>query len=83
VGTEWQNIGHRHIPEDLMSEMKQWADKEGKNIKMATKPFKKKIDEIPEENKRATAEDAYKSACAFIKGFRADGSASYLNENIG
>jgi fructose-bisphosphate aldolase, class II len=82
VGTEWQNVAHRHLPEDLMAEMKQWSEKEGKNIKMATKPFKQKIDSIPDKYKQAIADDAYKTAYEFLKGFRANGSASFLNENI-
>lgn len=83
VGTEWQNIAHRHLPPDLMNEMKQWTEKENKNIKMATKQFKKEIDSIPDEFARAIADNAYKSAYEFIKGFRADGSASFVNENLG
>jgi hypothetical protein len=63
--------------------MKQWAQKEGKNIKMATKPFKKEIDNSPEKNKQAIADEAYRVALEFFDGFRARGSASFLNENIG
>jgi len=83
VGTEWQNIAHRYLPPDLMAEMKKWTEKENKNIKMATKQFKKEIDSIPDEFARAIADNAYKSAYEFIKGFKAEGSASFVNENIG
>jgi len=82
VGTQWQNIAHEYLPEDLMATMKQWADKEGKNIKMATKQFKNEIDGIPEKYAKAIEDAAYKSAIEFIKGFRADNSASYLNDKI-
>jgi fructose-bisphosphate aldolase class II len=82
VGTQWQNIAHRGLPKELMDQMKHWAKSEGKSIKMATKPFKKEIDNIPATAARNIAEDAYKEACELIKAFRADGSASFLNENI-
>lgn len=83
VGTHWQNVAHEYIPTDLMSRMKQWAQTEGKNIKMATKPFKKEIDDIPAENVKAIVDEAHRTACELIKAFRADGSASFLNEYIG
>ena len=83
VGTQWQNIAHKNLPPELMSQMKQWADNESKNIKMATKPFKKEIDSIPDKYVEAIADESYRTALEFIKGFRAEGSAPYLNENIG
>jgi len=58
VGTLWQNISHEGLPEDLFREMKAWAEKEGKNIKFATKQFKSEIDSIPEENKKKIEEKA-------------------------
>ncbi len=82
VGTQWQNIAHAGLPEDLMEQMKQWAESEGKNIKMATKPFKKEIDTIPAKYADNIAEEAYEEALRLIKAFRADGSAGYLDENI-
>lgn len=82
VGTLWQNIAYENLPLDLMSQMKQWAEKESKNIKMATKHFKKEIDTISDDYSNAIAEQAYKEACGFIKGFRADGSASSINKAI-
>lgn len=82
VGTEWQNIAHKHLPPDLMSQMKLWAEKEGKNVKMATKHFKKDIDSIPAESATAIADSAYKAAYELIKSFRAEGSASFVNDKL-
>ena len=82
VGTEWQNIAHKHLPPDLMSQMKQWAEKERKNVKMATKQFKKDIDSIPAESTTAITNSAYKAAYELIKSFRAEGSASFVNDKL-
>ncbi len=75
VGTEWQNIAHRNLPKDLFEEMQKWCKENNQDIKKATKPFKEKIDSIPDENKKAIEEEAYRSAKAFIKAFRAEGTA--------
>ena len=83
VGTTWQNIAHKHLPPDLFEAMKKWAEENGKNIKHATRQFKKEIDSIPEENKKAIAEEAYQVAKDFIKAFRAEGSVSLLAEKLG
>jgi len=82
VGTQWQNIVHKGLPKDLMDQMKHWAESEGKSIKMATKPFKKEIDNIPASIAGKIADEAYKEARELLKAFRADNSASFLNENI-
>ncbi len=82
VGTNWQNIAHAHIPQELMSQMKQWADENGKNIKEATKPFMKEINSIPKENIRNCVEQAYREAKNYIKAFRATGSASLLYKSL-
>ncbi len=82
VGTQWQNIAHEGLPKDLMEQMKQWAVSEGKNIKMATKPFKREIDSIPAKDAENIAGAAYKEALRLIKAFRADGSAGFLDGNI-
>ena len=76
VGTNWQNIAHEHLPPDLMADLRAWAEENGKNVKMATKPFKDKIDNIPEDNRRAIEQAAYESAKEFIVAFRAEGTAS-------
>ncbi len=82
VGTEWQNIAHRNLPKDLMESMKKWAKENNKNIKEATKPFKKEIDNIPETSAKAIADEAYRTAAEFIKSFKADGSAAFLNSAL-
>ncbi len=78
VGTLWQNIAHEGLPEELFNEMKTWAEKENKNIKFATKQFKKEIDSIPVENRKKIEEKAYEEAKEFIKAFRAAGTAGKL-----
>jgi len=82
VGTEWQNIAHRHLPQDLMKEMKSWAEGAGKDIKFATKQFLKEIDSIPEKNKQEIAENARITALEYFKAFRATGSAKMLESRI-
>ncbi|MBW2621585.1 MAG: class II fructose-bisphosphate aldolase [Deltaproteobacteria bacterium] len=76
VGTHWQNVAHEFIPKALMDEMKEWAGNEGKDIKFATKPFKARIDSIPQENKDQIINKAYQVARDYIKAFRAEGTAS-------
>jgi fructose-bisphosphate aldolase class II len=76
VGTHWQNVAHAHLPPDLMGEMKAWAESEGKNIKMAAKPFKDRIDSIPAESMAAIEQAAYETAKEYIVAFRAQGTAS-------
>ena len=49
---------------------------------MATKHFKKDIDSIPAESATALADSAYKSAYELIKSFRAEGSASFVNDKL-
>ena len=78
VGTEWQNIAHRHLPEDLMKQMKSWAAEAGKDIKFATKQFYKEIDDIPKKNRDAIIENSRQTATEYFKAFRAEGSASLL-----
>jgi fructose-bisphosphate aldolase class II len=82
VGTEWQNIAHRHLPEDLMSRMKSWAGEAGKDIKFATKQFYHEIDDIPQKDKDAIAETARQTATEYFEAFRAVGSASMLASNF-
>ncbi len=82
VGTQWQNIAHKGLPADLMEEMRTWARENNKDIKMATKPFKKKIDSIPAENRKKIADQAYEEAKELIKAFRAVGTASLVIEGL-
>jgi fructose-bisphosphate aldolase class II len=83
VGTQWQNVAHEFIPEALMKEMQDWAKAEGKNIKMATKPFKEKIDNIPESNRKQIEDKAYAVAKEFINAFNAAGTASTVINELG
>ncbi len=78
VGTEWQNIAHRLLPEDLMQQMKSWAKEAGKDTKFATRQFYGEIDDIPAKDKQAIEEEARKTAIEYFKAFRAVGSASML-----
>jgi len=82
VGTEWQNIVHRHLPKDLAEEIKKWTEDNKEDIKKAAKPFKEKIDNIPTENKKAIEEEAYNTAKNFIKAFRAAGTASIVMDAL-
>ena len=76
VGTEWQNIVHRHLPKALSEEIKRWTEENKQEIKKATKPFKEKIDNIPDKNKKDIEEESYIRAKEYIKAFRAEGTAS-------
>ncbi|OGC91000.1 MAG: fructose-bisphosphate aldolase [candidate division Zixibacteria bacterium RBG_16_53_22] len=82
VGTEWQNIAHRHLPADLMNQMKTWAKNSNKDIKLATKQFLKDINSIPESLKKSMAEESRKTATEFFKSFRSVGSASLVARKI-
>jgi fructose-bisphosphate aldolase class II len=78
VGTEWQNIAHRNLPKDLFEEMNKWAKDNNQDIKKATKPFKERIDNIPDKYLKATEEEAYNRAKEYIKAFRAEGTGSLV-----
>ncbi|MDH4222357.1 MAG: class II fructose-bisphosphate aldolase [candidate division Zixibacteria bacterium] len=82
VGTEWQNIAHRGLPEDLMQQMKKWSAENKKDIKFATKVFKKKIDSISEKESKNIEEMAYQTACEFITAFRAEKLASKFKDKL-
>lgn len=82
VGTEWQNIAHRNLPTALFEEMEKWAETNKKDLKNATKHFKKEIDAMPEANKKAIANEAYVVAKEFIEAFRAAGSASLIARKL-
>ncbi len=78
VGTEWQNIAHKNLPKDLFTEMEKWCKDNDKDIKMATKPFKDIIDNIPDKYKKDTEEEAYARAKEYITAFRAKGTATMV-----
>ena len=82
VGTEWQNIAHRFMPNDLMDQMKKWAGEKKKDIKFATREFKKEIDSIPQKNVQQIEQKAYEVACSYLTGFRAKGSASLVKAKL-
>ena len=76
VGTNWQNIAHANLPTELFEEMKKWAEKNGVDIKKATRQFKAELDAIDDKYKKKIADAAYISAKEFISAFRGEGSAS-------
>ena len=82
VGTEWQNIAHRGLPEDLMQQMKKWSAENKKDIKFATKVFKKEIDSISEKERKNIEKMAYQTACEFITAFRAEKLASKVKDKL-
>jgi len=82
VGTNWQNIAHDCLPADLMAAMRAWCAAEGKDIKFATKQFLGDINGIPDSYKKKTEEESYKSACDFIRAFRAAGTAATFLSNM-
>ncbi len=82
VGTQWQNIAHENLPEDLMAEMKNWASEAGKDLKFATKQFLDEINSIPEKYKKAIEDESRKTAIEFFEAFRAVGSAKMLAEKV-
>jgi len=82
VGTEWQNIAHKGLPQDLMEQMKEWSADNKKDIKFATKVFVKDINSIPEKYQKAIEEEAYQTACEFLRAFRAEKLASILKDKL-
>ena len=82
VGTEWQNVAHRNLPKDLMDRMKKWAEENGQNIKMATKPFLEEINSISKEDAQRCIDGAYREAKEFIFAFNAKDSASLLAKKL-
>jgi fructose-bisphosphate aldolase class II len=82
VGTEWQNIAHEFLPKDLLDEMKKWAGDQEKDIKFATREFKKEIDSISRADAGQIEQRAYEAACSFIKAFRAENLASLVKARL-
>ncbi|KPK76527.1 MAG: fructose-bisphosphate aldolase [candidate division Zixibacteria bacterium SM23_73] len=82
VGTEWQNIAHQFMPQDLMDQMKRWAQGNKKDIKFATRQFKRDMDSIPEKHVEQIEQKAYETACSFINAFRAKNLASLVKEKV-
>jgi len=82
VGTEWQNVAHRFLPKDLFDLMKGWARENEKDIKFATREYKKEIDAIPRKNAAQIEQEAYQVACSFITAFRAENSAGLVKRKL-
>lgn len=82
VGTEWQNIAHQGLPQDLMDEMKKWAETNQKDMKFTTREFKKEIDSIAEKYIRQIENRSYETACDFIQAFRAKNLASLVKTKL-
>ncbi len=82
VGTEWQNIAYQFLPQDLMDEMRRWAEIKQKDMKFTTREFKKEIDSIPEKQVRLIEDKAHQSACDFIQAFRAKNLASLVKMKL-
>ena len=78
VGTEWQNIAFKNLPEELMNRMNKWCDDNFKDIKFATKEFKTDIDSVDSKYSDKILDEAYKKAKEFIIAFRAKDSAKLL-----
>jgi fructose-bisphosphate aldolase class II len=82
VGTNWQNIAHDCLPPDLMGKMREWAKKENKDIKFATKQFLSDVNSMSKDYVKKTEEASYKSAAEFITAFRARGTASLVAKRL-
>lgn len=81
VGTQWQNIAHQGLPENLLNRMRKWAESQGKDIKFATRPFKEEIDNIPEENRRRIEQSSYETAKELMLAFRSRDTARIMGES--
>jgi fructose-bisphosphate aldolase, class II len=82
VGTQWQNVAHAGLPEDLMAQMRAWAMENKKDLKLATKPFKEQIDAVPAAYQQTIADRAYQEAKVFIQAFRAVGTATKVANGL-
>jgi fructose-bisphosphate aldolase class II len=82
VGTQWQNIAHRGLPEPLMEDMRAWAREEGKDIKFATRVFKGRIDSVGEASRARIEAAACEEAKRFIMAFRAEGTGSTVMQAL-
>ena len=82
VGTEWQNVAHQGLPQDLVEEMGKWAKKAGKDMKFANRQFKQEIDDLPKKHLEKIADLAYEKAGEFIIAFRAKGTATFVAEQL-
>jgi fructose-bisphosphate aldolase class II len=58
------------------------AEENKKDMKYATRPFKKEIDSIPQKHAKLIEQKAYETACSFINAFRAKNLASLVKERL-
>jgi fructose-bisphosphate aldolase, class II len=82
VGTQWQNVAHAGLPDDLLAQMRAWAAQNKKDLKFATKPFKAQIDAMPAAYQQKIADQAYQEAKVFFQAFRAVGTASKVADGL-
>ena len=82
VGTQWQNIAHEGLPPELIRKMRDWAKGQGKDIKFATKAFKREIDAIPAEYAERIERAAYREALQLFRAFRAEGTAKIVADHL-
>ncbi len=82
VATQWQNICHEEFPKDLKEDIQAWLAETGKNIKMATAPFKDRIDTIPDDYVKVIEERSYREAREMLVAFRAPGTGTKVIERL-
>lgn len=82
VATQWQNIVHAHLPEDLAKQIKDWTEDESKHVKQASKQFKDAIDNLPAEYVKKIVDQTHKEAKEYIEAFRAKGSAATVAKHL-
>lgn len=82
VGTQWQNVAHENLPPELMQKMRDWAKSAGKDIKFATKQFKKEIDGVPASFAEKIEQSARREALELLRAFRAGGTAKIVAEHL-
>ena len=82
VGTQWQNVAHENLPPELMQMMRDWAKSAGKDIKLATKQFKKEIDGVAAPFPEKIEQAARREALELLRAFRAGGTAKIVAERL-
>jgi fructose-bisphosphate aldolase class II len=62
--------------------MRDWAKEAGKDVKFATKQFKKEIDAIPAEDAMGIEDAAYREALSLLRAFRAEGTGQIVSDYL-
>ena len=62
--------------------MRDWAKAQARDIKFATKPFKREIDSIPAEYAEKIERAAYREALQLFRAFRAEGTAKIVADHL-